>query len=327
MVVCTGLTITGAEGSSHMQAVFSSAFGQMITLFGFMAIGYFLRISKRLGEGTGKTLSNLELYLFCPCLSLITFSENCTRDTLLGSLPLLGVSCVILLVMIPLSRIMTNAMCKTDGEKAVYRYSLLISNYGYLGYPIIGAVFGDKALMDAMIFCIPITFVTYTYGMYVLIPGGGFSFKKLLNPPTIALSVGLILGLTEIRLPAVLGNALQMGSNCMAPAAMLLTGFILAGQPIKNMLHNYRAYIGSVLRLVVIPLLILGVMFLLNIRGEVLLIAAVIYAMPMGLNPIVFPEAYGGDATSGAQSTFISNIFGIITLPLMVTLIHYVAYL
>ena len=176
-----------SERSGHMQAVFSSSFGQMLILFGFMAIGYLLRISKRLGEGTGKTLSNLELYLFCPCLNLITFSENCTRDTLLGSLPLLGFSCVILLVMIPISRIMANAMCKTEGEKAVYRYSLLISNYGYLGYPVIGAVFGDKALMDTMIFCIPITFVTYTYGLYTLIPGGGFSIKKVLNPSTIAL--------------------------------------------------------------------------------------------------------------------------------------------
>ncbi len=310
-----------------MQAVFSSSFGQILILFLFMAVGYFLRISNRVGDGTGKTLSNLELYVFCPCLNLITFAKNCTVSVLVENLPLLLLSCAILVALIPLSRILAKRLGRTEGERAVYRYSLCISNYGYLGYPIMGAVFGERALLDTMFFCLPISLVVYTYGLCTLIPGNGISLKKLANPPMISMAVGLILGITELKLPTVLNDALQMGSDCMAPVAMILTGFILAGQPLSKMFHNYRAYIGSLLRLVIIPLLLTGVLYLFNIRGDLLLISAAIYAMPMGLNTIIFPEAYGGDATSGAQSTFISNVLGIITLPLMVTLIHYVAYL
>lgn len=40
-------------------------------------------------------------------------------------------------------------------------------------------------------------------------------------------------------------------------------------------------------------------------------------AMPLGLNTVVFPAAYGGDTTPGASMALISHLMSIITIPIM----------
>lgn len=310
-----------------MGVVFTSALKQMVVLFLFMAIGYFLKKKKLVSDDASKALSTLEIYVFCPCLNILTYTRNFTLDVLKNNLPLLGVSVALMLILaIPVSRFLAKRLGKTEDEAAVYRYALCYSNSGYLGYPIVEAVFGEAVLMNTMIFCIPLTLGIYTYGLYTLIPGKGFSLKKLLNPATITPFIGMALGLSGIKLPDVLMTALDSGSNCMAPVAMLMTGFVLARQPLMKMFLNVRAYIASLLRLVAIPMLTAVILYLLNLRGEILLIASVISAMPMGLNSVVFPEAFGGDATSGSQSTFISNVMGLITIPIMLSIFQMMAF-
>ncbi len=310
-----------------MLTVFNSALGQMIIMFLFMALGYLLRKKGFLGPDTGKTLSNLELWVFCPCLNILTYARNCTVEVFIEDLPLIGAAAVLLLVVsIPVSRLISARLGRDEAEKAVYRYSLCFSNSGYIGYPIVEAVFGEAMLMDMMIFCIPINIAIYTYGLYVLIPRENFSFKKLFNPSTLTPFIGMAIGFAGLELPTVINNALDMGSDCMAPVAMILTGFVLANQPLKKMFMNWRAYVASAIRLAVIPLFVAVVMYVLNLRGEMLLLAATTLAMPMGLNSVVFPEAFGGDATSGSQSNFISNLMGIGTIPFMLALFQMLAY-
>ena len=62
-------------------------------------------------------------------------------------------------------------------------------------------------------------------------------------------------------------------------------------------------------------------MFLAGVRGELLCIAVVAVALPTGLNSVVFPAAMGGDSTTGAKLGLVSNIFGLITLPVVVMII------
>ena len=310
-----------------MKIIFTSAFEQVIVLFLLMAAGYFLKKKNLIGDNASKVLSDLEVYIFGPCLSLITFVRNFSMDVLSEKLSLLALSTVLLfLFMIPFSRFISKRIGRTDSERAVYSYALCFSNSGYLGYPIVSAVFGEMALMNMMIFCLPINLAINSYGLYILIPEKGFSFKKLLQPTTIAPFAAVAMVALGISFPDVLNTALDSCGRCMAPVAMILTGIVLAKQPLKNMFLNVRAYIASGIRLIIIPLSVAVVLYALRIRGELLLLAAVMLAMPLGLNSVIFPEAFGGDATSGSQATFISNLLGIMTIPMMLSLFYAMAY-
>ena len=57
-----------------------------------------------------------------------------------------------------------------------------------------------------------------------------------------------------------------------------------------------------------------------NVESDIVRVALCATALPFGLNTIVFPEAYGGDATVGASMALISHVIAVITMPVIFAL-------
>ena len=96
------------------------------------------------------------------------------------------------------------------------------------------------------------------------------------------------------------------------------------------MLKKRKVYLATALRLLVLPVIgiaflfalkyLLGALFSLNISNNVLFLAFVATATPIGLNTVVFPEAYGGNSEIGASMTMISHTLCVITSPILYAL-------
>ena len=119
----------------------------MLTLFFCIALGFLFTKTGILPDGAGKTLAKCETWIFCPALSLMTMIRFCTVDSLsvhgtnilLSSLGVLTA----MLIAIPLSRLFVKENCS---ERGVYAYALAFANSGYMGDPIVLALFGEEAL-------------------------------------------------------------------------------------------------------------------------------------------------------------------------------------
>ena len=133
-------------------------------------------------------------------------------------------------------------------------------------------------------------------------------------------------------LPSVLLSALDSLKACMGPVAMLLAGVTIARFDFMEMLRNKKVYIATALRLIFIPAVLIAVLFAvktlansllnLSIGNDVLYLCFFATAAPLGLNTIVFPEAYGGNPKTGASMALISNAFCILTFPMMYALLQ-----
>ena len=209
-------------------------------------------------------------------------------------------------------------------EYGTYMYMFAFANYGYVGYPVIEGVFGSTMLTSMILFAVPFTFAIYTYGA-ILLSNDGKS-KKLKIPPKMipilcALALGVIVGLTGIKLPTVVTGMTGALKGCMSPVAMIMTGFVLGSLNFKEIFTSARAYAISIVRLVVIPLVFIGALLLLgtfiNIPGELMIIALFIASMPIGLNAVIFVEASGRDSTENARTCLISYILALVTVPLV----------
>lgn len=284
--------------------------------FIFMTIGYLLKKGNLMPDSTGTVLSKLELYIFLPALCFNTFSSNLRTDVLADKLPLLGWSLVLLAVTYGLSIPLSMMFSRERMTRAIYSYAFTVPNLGYLGYPLVGAVFGQQVLLDFMIFTLPFNLFIYTVGMYILNPARVFNLKKVLNPIIISILAGAVIGLSGLTMPPFVGNTMSTASACVGPIAMLLTGFVLARSPFLDMLRNYKMYIAGAVRLVFLPVFIGGLMYIIGVDRNITLIVCTMLVLPMGLNNVVFPEAFGGDSKTGAQSCFVSNIMGVITVPI-----------
>ena len=93
---------------------------------------------------------------------------------------------------------------------------------------------------------------------------------------------------------------------------------------IKKVFKIKSIYAVSFLRLIVYPLLFIGFAALIPLPRTFVICAAASLAMPLGLNTIVIPAAYGKDTTTASGMTLISHILAIITIPVIFLLLDMV---
>ena len=213
-----------------------------------------------------------------------------------------------------------NATSADNTEERIFRYSAMIPNFSFFGIPLVRGTLGEEALFDYLIFCLPMYLICYSIGVVWLIPskeGNRVTLRSFCNPICISLLIGIILGLCKVRLPGFLDTALSQASGCMGPVAMILTGFVVAGYGIRNLLGDRRVYIMTALRLLVIPFVITMLLRTFLKDSPVLMYVLCFLAMPLGLNTIVIPAAYGGDTRIGASCALISSVLAVITIPVL----------
>ena len=292
---------------------------ETLSLMLFAFVGYLLAKLKLVKSEHTAILSALEVYVFCPCLAFNTFSKNCTRQTISEKMPFIVAAFAILAVIIAVAYVITRSCWRDPFLRNIYHYALVVPNYGYMGYALALSIYGETALLNAMIFCLPINLYTYTVAFPLITGSGKVSPRKMLNPSNVAICLGCIVGLLAIPLPDIISSSVSKAGACMSPVSMILTGIVLSEFPVLKLIRNKSAIFISVLRLIVIPVAVILItkQFF---STDVAVIAGLICAMPCGLNTIVFPRLVGRDCEPGAAMAFISNIMALVTVPAILAL-------
>jgi predicted permease len=312
----------------------------MLYLFTCIAIGFALRKFGAVPDNSGPVLAKLENWVFCPALSFMTAATYFKVDNLALHGMNIILSCVIatfaLVVAIILSRYFIREKVYNRG---VYAYALMFGNFGFVGDPLVIAMFGDEFFAYYKLFTLPLSILCYVWGISVLVPkeycesGAKGLAKRILTPPTVALFIGIIIGLTDTLkfFPEFMITSLDALKGCMGPVAMILAGITIAGFDIKDMLTNKKVYLATLFRLTILPALLVALaygiislinhIFSSNIEYFAVYLTFFAYATPLGMNTIVFPQAYGGDPKTGAAMAMISHTLCVISIPIMYTLL------
>jgi len=292
-----------------------TVFEQVLILFSFVTLGYILSKIGKLDVKNSKILSAVLVNVVLPCNILKSFSERFTVDYLTQNYLMVTISLVLLLVLAVAAFLGGKLFSKNKYVRKVYEYSLVVPNMGYMGYPLSQAMYGAAGLMDVMMFGIPILLYIYIYG-YAILTKTGLKLKALLNPSIITMVLGMILGLSGFQMPELVSDILGKGSACMGPISMLLTGIVISEYNLKEILGDVRIYIMSALRLVVIPVIV-GAVLHMFAAPEILRTAVLIYALPCGLNTVVFPKLVGENCKIGAGLALVSHLAACATIPLV----------
>ncbi len=308
----------------------------MLTLFLCITIGFALAKAKILHASASETMAKMEMWIFCPALSFMTMVRNCTVGSLSTHATNLILGAIVVGLSVALSLVLSPLFVKEKGiERGIYAYALAIANLGYIGDPVVLALFGDEILAYYKLFTLPFSILIYTWGVSVMMPKGQKKesfFKRVLNPPTVALIVGIVVGLTGLgdHLPAFVTSSLDSLKACMGPIAMILAGVTIARYDLLEMIKNKKVYIATGLRLFILPAVLIAALlgikelanalFSLSIGNDVLFLCLFATAGPLGLNTVVFPEAYGGNPKTGASMALVSHTLCAVSIPLMYAL-------
>lgn len=307
--------------------LFLATGNQMIFLFLLILIGFCLSKFGVLPDGTSKVLALLENNVFIPALVAGTFISNFTVEKIQTAGVLIGFSFLWLVVLVPLSVMISKWIAKDEHTQNIFTYGLAFSNFGFMGNSVVLALFPD-IFMEYLLFTLPLWILIYLWGVpQLLLPktekkGIVSALKRFLNPMLIGMFVGMVIGITGIRLPSAVTSVVDTLGSCMSPIAMILTGVTIAKINLKNVFRDYTIYAVSFVRLILIPLAFVALFVFWKLDRTVVICTVCSVAMPLGLNTVVVPSAYGKDPTTAAGMALISHLLSCLTIPIVFLLLQ-----
>ena len=154
-----------------MLTAFLASLNPMLTLFFCIAAGYALRKTGIVSKDASKVIATLELWIFSPALSFGAMSKYCTLESMKTHGVNILFSAFAITVMVTLSIFLSRFFVREHVyERGVYQYALAFGNAGYVGEPVVNAVFGPAALVYFKFFTLPTNFVVFTWGLNALVP-------------------------------------------------------------------------------------------------------------------------------------------------------------
>lgn len=299
--------------------IFYAVISQIGVLFSFIFIGYILRRLALLPEKASEVFSKLENQILMPAVVINTFRTNCTVKNISEKWVFIAYSIAILIFCIIVGFVVSRYLGKTEYLKKIYRYSLSVSNFGFVGTAMVVGIYGGDSIevFDYLMFTLPLNLFTYSIGISWLVPDGGkaFSLKTFINPIFVSLFIGALLGLLNFPKLDIVTTIITGAADCMSPIAMILTGFVIGGYHLSRLFSQWQTYVVAAIRLVAIPSAAVLVLRLFNAPNEVVIATLCAHAMPLGLNTVIIPSAYGKQAEAGASMALVSQLSAIVTIP------------
>lgn len=305
-------------------------FESILPIFLLVLLGVWLRRSKLVDQGMWAGLEQFGYYFLFPALLFSTLAKadftgmkaDATAVATIGSVTLMSVA---LLLAWPLLRAR-----EVSGATFTSIFQTATRWNGFMALAIAQKLYGAIGLsLTALVMTliiIPINF--YNVAVLVWFSGGSrglgfFVVKILTNPLILSSAAGILLNFTDIPIYPPVMTAIDMLATASLSLGLIMVG---AGLKIADALKpSAPALFAVTLKLIVMPLFMVGASALLGIRGDALLVIAIGAAVPTAMNGYLLAKQMGGDAELYAAVATVQTAASFFTIPLVLAITGYVA--
>jgi len=208
-----------------------------------------------------------------------------------------------------------------------------VQNYGYIAVPMLGALFvmngNDGVLGVLFIHSLGVEIAIWVVGVMVMTGSALGNPKLLINGPTVAVVLGVLLSATgassllEASGGGVIGGSVRQAMSwlglCAFPMGLVLIGATMYDLIGKEKLSPKIAVGSLVVRLAVMPLIFLAAAKWLPLIPELRQVLVVQAAMPAAVSPILVARHYGGSPGVAVQAVIATSLVALVTMPLWIS--------
>ena len=295
---------------------------QMIIMFLLMSVGF---VGSKIGmitEETSKRLSAIVVNIANPAMILVSGIS----DERMEGRELLSLTVVILAiyaVLLLLAYLLPVLLRVDPKSRGVYQAMTVFSNIGFMGYPIIAALYGSSAILYGALYSIPFNILIYTFGVSALRKKENgeekkrLSLKEVLNIGVITSIISLILYLWQIRVPGFLTDTLSYLGNLTAPLSMMVIGASMTSISLRELFTDVRLLLFSLIKLLLIP--VLGMLLIRQVvTNEVICgVFMNMLATPAGSMTAMLAQEYDGDYETASRGVTLTTLLSVITMPVV----------
>lgn len=320
--------------------VFFQAAEQMLILMVLLVAGIIARRCKLMNDTFDTMLSALVMNVALPAmiLSSVLGNENLPTGQTIGTILLCSTLGYVVTLALSFAIPRMFYRKQSRATQATHSFMIAFGNVGFIGLPVLGAIFGPQAVFYGAVNNIPFNVAGFTVGVAMFKSANraaddgkpavplarrlAESLRSLVNPCMIACFVSVALALLHITdTDGIIGQSCSYLGQLTLPASMLVVGSSLGKMSLKSMLGHVLPYVTALMRLLLIPL-VMYAMFHLFVSDQVVLGVLVLgTAMPVATMGAMFCLLYGGDMETMMRGTFISTVLSIVTIPLISLLV------
>lgn len=299
---------------------FMDTAAQIISLFLIMVVGYIMYKRNVIDDAATVRYTKLIMNISLPSQIITAFISNQGIVSNREVITVFGITFVAYAVYAVIGMAFLAITRVPKKQRGTYMFMTMFGNVGFMGFPVISAIFGDEALIYAVIFMVVFNVLVYSIGILLINTNEenkGFNLKKLVNMPFIAAVLSIILYFANIKLPDMVMTSFNFMGNITTPVAMLILGATVATMPIKELFDEWRIYLFIIVKLAIMPLIAIALIQFVNvselIRGTVIVLSAT----PVATNATMLAIEYGGDTKLTSKGIFFTTILCMITIPLL----------
>lgn len=140
---------------------------QMIVMFLMMAVGYLCYRRQILTEEVSKKVSAIVVKVANPCMIL---SSALTDQQMQGKELVQTLAIVVMMYafLLAMAQFLPRILRIQKESRGAYAAMTVFANIGFMGFPVLAAMYGNGALLYGAVFQIPFNILIYTYGVAVL---------------------------------------------------------------------------------------------------------------------------------------------------------------
>ena len=288
---------------------------QVGILFMLMAVGFMCNRRKVLAEQSVKGIVEVLILVVTPCVIVNAFQRPFDTKLLQG----LGWALGIAMLSHALGIVASLMFRRQDRRRrGVLCFATTFSNAGFMGIPLEYALLGNDGVFFGAVYVAMFNVVCWSWGLVTMCG----SMKEIrtrtlfVNPGTMGIACGLPFFLFSLRLPEVVNVPVRMLSDLNTPLAMIVIGYYLAEAHFGTVLRCGAAYLATVLRLLVIPGVVLGVVWACRPPDSTMAVALVTAASaPVAALTTVFAAKYDGDVSLSVGLVSGTTLLSIFTMP------------
>lgn len=267
-----------------------------------------------------KDISSLVLSVVNPIVILLAYQKEFEIRLLRGLVASLLLSIISFGVAILISTLLIG---RKDGhETDIERFSAIYSNCGFMGIPLVNALFGTEGVFYLTAFLTVFNLLIWTHGIIQISGVRSLnSLKKaLLSPSIISIAIGMIFFLARISLPNIVYQSLDYVAMMNTPLAMLVAGATIAETNVLNAFKNIRIYWITLIKLAIIPLILLAIFRFISVDDTVKLTVITAMSAPTATMCTLFCLRYDKNSKYASEIFAVTTLISTATLPLVIWL-------
>ena len=299
--------------------MFITVFTQVSVLMLMIAVGI-------MTEAGAACCTDIALIIATPCVIIKSLMRRFDAAVMKSLLLAVALTLLVQVLMITLGTLLLRS--KDLKRQRTLRFGSIFANCGFMSLPLQEVMLGADGTLYGSAYVIMFNLVVWSYGVYLISGDKRYIQPKKLfvNPGIAGLLIGLIIFVFSVPVPQVLSSTVNYLAAIYTPLPMLIIGYHLSKTNVLKAFKDIKCIAAVVLRLLVYPLVSLGVLYILGVRDTLLVSVIISLSAPVAAVTTMFSSKFGGgDTALSVDMVSLSTVLSIITMPAVITLAQILA--